>query len=58
MTLCDLIALFSFLAKANFKMFRCASYIRGTMAYMCLNMIKFDAVDFSESRSEEVISFF
>ena len=31
-----------------------------TIAYMylCLNMIKFDAVDFSEPRSEEVISFF
>ena len=30
-----------------------------TVAYLCLNMINFDEVDFSESRSEEVIiSFF
>ena len=28
------------------------------MANLCLNMINFDAVDFSERRSEEVISFF
>ena len=28
------------------------------IAYLCLNMINFDAVDFSERRSEEVISFF
>ena len=29
-----------------------------SIAYLCLNMINFDAVDFSERRSEEVISFF
>ena len=29
-----------------------------TVAYLCLNMINFDAVDISERRSEEVISFF
>ena len=28
-----------------------------TIAYMCLNMINFDAVDCSERRSEEVTSF-
>ena len=28
------------------------------MAYMCLNIINFHAVDISERRSEEVISFF
>ena len=27
-------------------------------AYLCPNMIHFDAVNFSERRSEEVISFF
>ena len=27
------------------------------MAYLCPNMINYDAVDFSECRSEEVISF-
>ena len=32
--------------------------IRRIIAYLCLNMINFDAVDFSERRSEEVISFF
>ena len=32
--------------------------IRRTIAYLCINIIKFDAVDFSERRSEEVISFF
>ena len=33
-------------------------FMRKTIAYLCLNMINFDAVDFSERRSEEVISFF
>ena len=33
-------------------------FIRRTIAYLCLYMICFDAVDFSERRSEEVISFF
>ena len=32
--------------------------IRRIIAYLCLNMSNFDAVDFSERRSEEVISFF
>ena len=27
-------------------------------AYLCLNIIKFDSVDFSQRRPEEVISFF
>ena len=27
----------------------------GRVAYLCLNMINFDAVDFSERRSEEVM---
>ena len=30
-------------------------FIRKTIAYLCLNMINFDAVDFSECRSEEVM---
>ena len=29
-------------------------FIRRTIAYLCLNIINFDAVDFSERRSEEV----
>ena len=32
--------------------------LRSIKAYLCPNMIKFDAVDFSEHRPEEVISFF
>ena len=31
------------------------SVIRRIIAYLCLNMSKFDAVDFSERRSEEVM---
>ena len=34
------------------------SYTRSTIAYQCLNMINFDVVDYSERRSEEVITFF
>ena len=33
-------------------------FIRRTIAYLCPNMINFDEVDFSDCRSEEVISFF
>ena len=33
-------------------------FIRRTVAYLCLDIINVDAVDFSERRSEEVISFF
>ena len=33
-------------------------FIRRTVAYLCLNMIKFDEVDFGEHRSKEVISSF
>ena len=32
--------------------------LRSIKAYLCLNMINFDAVDFSERRPEEMISFF
>ena len=32
--------------------------LRSTKAYLCPNMIHFDAMDFSERRPEEVISFF
>ena len=32
--------------------------VRSTIAKLCPNMIHFDALDFSECRSEEVISFF
>ena len=57
MTICDFIAFFSFLARANLFIFQMC-FIRRTLAYLCLNMINFDAVDFSEHRSEEVIGFF
>ena len=33
-------------------------FIRRTIAYLCLNLINFEAVDFSERSSEEVIHFF
>ena len=32
--------------------------LRSIKAYLCPNMINFDAVEFSERRPEEVISFF
>ena len=32
--------------------------LRSIKAYLCLNMINFDAVNFSERHSEEVMSFF
>ena len=32
--------------------------LRNIKAYLCPNMVNFDAVDFSERRPEEVISFF
>ena len=51
------IAFFSFLAKSNILIVQ-MRLIRRIVFYLCLNMINFDAVDFSESRSEEVISFF
>ena len=56
-TFCDFIAFFSFLAKATFWFFQMC-FTKRTIAYLCLNMINFDVVDFSERRSEEVISFF
>ena len=30
-------------------------FMRRTVAYLCLNMINFEEVDFSERRSEEVM---
>ena len=51
LTSCDFIAFISSLVKVNFFIFRCAYNL-------CPNMNYFDAVDFSEYHSEEVISFF
>ena len=34
------------------------AYLCPNMIYLCPNMITFDAVDFSERRPEEAISFF
>ena len=56
-TFSNFITFFSFTAKEIFK-FVLMCVIRRIIAYLCLNMINFDAVDFSERRSEEVISFF
>ena len=52
---CNFIAFFSFLAKAILVFQMC--FIRRTtcIAYLCLNMINFHAVDFSECHSEEVM---
>ena len=48
---------FLLFGKYNLLIFQMC-FIRRTVAYVCLNMINFDEVDFSERRSEEVISFF
>ena len=48
---------FLLFGKSNLLIFQMC-FIRRTIAYLCLNMINFDAVDLSEHRSEEVISFF
>ena len=48
--------MFSFFAKEIFIFQMCVITI--IIAYLCLNMINFDAVDFSERRSEEVIRLF
>ena len=53
---CNVIAFFSCLAKAILVFQMC--FIRRTIAYLCLNMINFHAVDFSECRSEEVMFLF
>ena len=42
------------MAKEIFKSFIIMCVIRRIIAYLCLNMIHFNAVDFSELRSEEV----
>ena len=39
--------------KSNLLIFQMC-FIRITIAYLCLNVITFDAVDFSERHSEEV----
>ena len=56
MTFCNFITFFLF-CKSNLLIDE-MYVIRRTIAYLCLNMVNFDAVDFSERRSEEVISFF
>ena len=53
---CNFTAFSSFRKKQHFDFcFMC--FMRRTIAYICPN-INFDVVDFSECRSEEVISFF
>ena len=53
-TFCNFIAFFPFWQKQPFNLSD-VLHIRRTIAYLCLNMINFDAVDFSEHRSEEVM---
>ena len=55
MTFCDFTAAFSFLTPA--KDFSDMLHKEYYIAYQFPIMINFDAVDFSECRSEEVISF-
>ena len=57
LTSCDFTRFFSFFTQANLCFQMCLIRIT-IIAKLCLNMINFDAVDFSECRSEEVISFF
>ena len=45
---------FLLFGKSNLSIFQMC-FIRITIAYLCLKMIDFDAVDFSERRSEEVM---
>ena len=56
LTSCDFTAFFSFLTRANPCFFEMC-LIRIAIVNMCPNMINFGAVDFSECRSEYVISF-
>ena len=54
----DVISLhFSPLKQANRFIYFLMCILRSTMAYLCPNMFNFDVVDFSECRSEEIISF-
>ena len=57
LTFCDFITFFLLFAK-SYPLIFLMCFIRGIIAYLCLNMINFDAVDFSGHRSKEVISFF
>ena len=54
MTFCDFITFFLLIGKSNLLIFQMC-FIRRTIPYLFLNMIKFDAVDFNERRSEEVM---
>ena len=55
-TFCDFTLLYSFLTQPNICFFQMC-LVRNTIANLCPNMIHFDPLDFSECRSEEVISF-
>ena len=58
MTLCDFTAIFSFSTQAILLLLLQMCLLRSTISYLCPNRIHFDAVDFSECRSELVIRFF
>ena len=57
MTFRDLTAFFSFLMRENLVLFQ-IFLLRSIKAYLCPNIIKFDSLDFSGRRPEEVLSFF
>ena len=50
-------AFFLFFATRKSRVFQ-IFLLRSIKAYLCPNIIHFDSVDFSERRTEEVISFF
>ena len=57
LTSCDFITFISSLIEVNFC-FLWVCLLRIKFPYLCLKLNHFDAVDFSECHSEEVISFF
>ena len=57
MTFRDLTEFFSFFDARKSCVFQ-IFLLRSIKAYLCPNIIKFDSVDFSGRRPEEVISFF
>ena len=58
MTSCDFRAFHPFRLKQTLTFVIYMCLIRSIKAYLCVNMINFDAVDFSECRFEEVISLY
>ena len=57
-TFCNFSTFFSFDKSSPLIFQMCFMRRAIALLYLCPNMIHFDAVDFSERRSEEVMSFF